>query len=160
MTQPDAAAPQHASAVRLPTGGVLLRGPSGSGKSRLALQLIDAHQGQLVADDRVVLHAHDGQLHAKPATELKGLIEVRGLGLVRMAHRASTAIDLVVDLVPAADQPRLPEPAYYTAGALTLPLLRLAGDDPRTAATIAVALATLGRTGFAEDGIYTWPEDA
>ena len=110
------AATVHASAVLVGPRAVLIRGPSGSGKSRLALDLIDlVRTGAfaftcLVADDRVLLEARHGRLVARPPAALAGLIEVRGLGLMRLAHEASAVVGLVVDLA-ADDAARLPEPA-------------------------------------------------
>src|SRR5205807_2350175 len=79
----------HASAVRVGNRGVLIRGPSGSGKSRLAFDLITSgRSGQiapaiLVGDDRVHLDTGAGQLRVRTAPELAGLIEIRGLGIRR-----------------------------------------------------------------------------
>ena len=80
----------HASAVLAGAKAILIRGPSGAGKSRLVLDLIlAAAQGalpfaQLVADDRVYVEAHNGQLLLRPAKELAGLIEIHGLGIRRL----------------------------------------------------------------------------
>jgi serine kinase of HPr protein (carbohydrate metabolism regulator) len=106
----------HASAVLVGARAVLIRGPSASGKSRLALELIDAARGgslcfaRLVADDRVHLDAAGGRLLARPAEALAGLIEVRGVGLLRVPHEPCVVVGLVVDLA-AADAERLPEAA-------------------------------------------------
>jgi len=102
----------HATAVLLDGKGVLIRGPSGSGKSLLALYLLDvfgarSKDATLVSDDRVDIEL-DGTkvlLHA-PAT-IAGLIELRGHGIVRRPHRTGVVLDLVVDLVPALE--RMPE---------------------------------------------------
>jgi serine kinase of HPr protein (carbohydrate metabolism regulator) len=113
MTQSGASV--HASAVRVGTGAVLIRGPSGAGKSRLALDLILAGRtGQiaravLVGDDRVHLTASEGRLMVRPALELAGLIEIRGLGIRRCDFIDEAVVDLVVDLA-AADAERLPPP--------------------------------------------------
>jgi serine kinase of HPr protein (carbohydrate metabolism regulator) len=94
---------------------VLVRGPSGSGKSRLAFDLILAGRaGQiaaamLVGDDRVHLEATQGQLMVRPARELAGLIEIRGLGIRRCDFAEPAPVGLVVDL-SAADAERLPAP--------------------------------------------------
>lgn len=64
---------------------------------------------RLVADDRVLLEAAHGRLLARPPATLAGLIEVRGLGLMRLAHEASAVVGSVVDLA-ATDAQRLPEP--------------------------------------------------
>ena len=106
----------HASAVLVGDRAVLIRGPSGAGKSRLLLELIWAGQtgpldaAMLVGDDRVHLEVRDGRLWVRPAPELAGLIEVRGLGIRRIDHAARAIVGLVVDL-DAPDAARLPEPA-------------------------------------------------
>jgi HPr kinase/phosphorylase len=105
----------HASAVRVGTHAVLIRGPSGSGKSRLAFDLLLAGRaGQtapaiLVGDDRIHLQLRGSELIASPAPALAGLIEIRGLGLRRCPFVAEAAVGLVVDL-DAADAERLPPP--------------------------------------------------
>ena len=105
----------HASAVLIGSHAVLIRGPAGAGKSRLALDLILAGRaGQvppaiLVGDDRVHLDTVAGQLWVRPAPELAGLIEVRGLGIRRCAFTGEAVVGLVVDLA-AADAERLPPP--------------------------------------------------
>ena len=103
----------HASAVLVGTRAVLIRGPSGAGKSRLAFDLILAgRSGQLapavlVGDDRVYLDTADEQLWVRPAPELAGLIEIRGLGIRRCDFADEAVVGLVVDL-GADDAERLP----------------------------------------------------
>ncbi|XIA66058.1 HPr kinase/phosphorylase [Bradyrhizobium sp. TZ2] len=105
----------HASAVLVGDRAVLIRGPSGAGKSRLAFDLILAgRSGQLptavlVGDDRVHLDTVAGQLWVRPARELAGLIEVRGLGIRRCDFANEAIVGLVVDLA-AGDAERLPPP--------------------------------------------------
>ena len=103
----------HASAVLVGPKAVLIRGPSGSGKSRLAWDLIEAGAigalpiARLIADDRAYVAAYGGRLLVRPPNELAGQIEVRGLGLRRLPHEAVAAVGLVVDLA-AADAGRMP----------------------------------------------------
>jgi HPr kinase/phosphorylase len=110
-----ASASVHASAVLVDGRAVLIRGPSGAGKSRLAFDLILAgRSGQiptavLVGDDRVHLDTVGGQLVVRPARELMGLIEIRGLGIRRCDFAEEAIVGLVVDL-SAADAERLPSP--------------------------------------------------
>jgi serine kinase of HPr protein (carbohydrate metabolism regulator) len=110
----------HASAVLVGDRAVLIRGPSGSGKSRLAFDLILAgRSGQippavLVGDDRVHLEAVQGRLVVRPARELAGLIEIRGLGIRRCDFAEQAVVGLVVDL-SAADAERLHAPDALVA---------------------------------------------
>jgi HPr kinase/phosphorylase len=109
----SASATVHASAVKVGDRAVLIRGPSGSGKSRLAFDLILAgRSGQLppavlVGDDRVHLATDGEKLLVRPARELAGLIEIRGLGIRRCEYVAEATVGLVVDLA-SADGERLP----------------------------------------------------
>jgi HPr kinase/phosphorylase len=106
----------HASAVLVGDHAVLIRGPSGSGKSRLAFELILAGRAgqiapaRLVGDDRVHVWPHDGELQVRPAPALAGLIEVRGLGIRRCDYVDEARVGLVVDL-DADDAERLPPPS-------------------------------------------------
>jgi len=105
----------HASAVLVGNRAVLIRGPSGAGKSRLAFELVLAGRtGQippaiLVGDDRVRLDTSGGNLVVRPARELAGLIEVRGLGIFSCDFAPQAIVGLVVDLA-APDAERLPPP--------------------------------------------------
>jgi len=123
----------HASAVLVGAKAVLIRGPAGSGKSRLTWDLLQAAaQGalpfaRLVADDRVHHEVHAGRLLVRPAPQLAGLIEIHGLGIRKMAFEPVAAVGLVVDLA-APDGARLPGPQAETAviSGITLPRLAVA----------------------------------
>ena len=128
----------HASAVLVGARAVLIRGPSGAGKSRLAYAVIDAARtgliafARLVGDDRVHIEVAHGRLLVRPAETLKGLIEVRGLGIRRLPYEPVAAVGLVVDL-GAGDAERLPAPESAVAElqGIVLPRLVVApGVDP------------------------------
>lgn len=104
----------HASAVVVGDIAVLIRGPSGSGKSRLTFDLILAGRAgqippsRLVGDDRVLVEVLDDSLTVRPAPELAGLIEIRGLGIRQIDHAPDARVGLVIDLA-ASDAARLPQ---------------------------------------------------
>lgn len=127
----------HASCVAYGDKAVLIRGPSGSGKSELVLRLIDAEgfglgqspqRATLVADDQVMLTLNNNTICAKPAPALAGLLEIRGLGIVSLDYVQDIVLSLVVDLVSAAEISRLPEREELTTMILGVELPRLALD--------------------------------
>jgi HPr kinase/phosphorylase len=128
---------------------VLLRGPSGAGKSDLALRLIDAG-GELVADDYTDIAVggatHGGGLVAMAPTPIRGMLEVRGLGIMRIRACPSAALVAVVDLVPAAEIDRMPEPEKVQILDVSLPCFRLFAFEASAAAKVrlVVRLATEG----------------
>ena len=91
----------HASCVAIGSAGVLLLGPSGAGKSDMALRLID-DGATLVADDRTILFIDKGAWWAKPPTTIRGLIEIRGVGIVKMPVRARVKIRSASDHNPGS----------------------------------------------------------
>ena len=110
--------------------GVLLRGPSGVGKSDLALRLI-ADGWWLVADDRVLVWTDGGQLFGRAPPTLAGLIELRGQG-VRSENRSRdwTGIHLCIDCQPPGlELERVPEPQAPTVLGQPMPLARVAACD-------------------------------
>ena len=123
----------HASAVLTGERAVLIRGPAGSGKSSLAFALLQAAQAgllpfaRLIADDRVQLEAAHGRLLARPHAALAGLLEVRGLGIRRLAYEPVAVVGLVVDLAaPDADPLPSPESRQAEVAGIALPRLAVA----------------------------------
>lgn len=118
----------HASCAAREGAGVLLLGPPGAGKSDLLLRLLD-HGYALVADDRVELT--DGVARAPAA--LAGLIEVRGLGILRLPYCIEARLALCVELAPSE---RLPAPEHRHG----VPLIRIDPAQPSAAARVSAAL--------------------
>ncbi|MEA1677679.1 HPr kinase/phosphatase C-terminal domain-containing protein [Nitrospirillum sp. BR 11163] len=134
----------HATCVSVGGAGVLLRGPSGSGKSDLALRLVDAG-ALLVADDQVDLAADPTRtlLTASAPERLAGLVEVRGLGILPVPAVPSALVRLAVDLVGRDAVPRLPEPATVTLAGVILPRVALWPFAASAPAALRLALAAL-----------------
>ncbi|MBT5432825.1 MAG: HPr kinase/phosphatase C-terminal domain-containing protein [Alphaproteobacteria bacterium] len=130
----------HGTCVDLDGAGVLFRGPSGSGKSDLALRLIDGYDARLVADDQVELTCRGDDLIASPPSALAGMLEVRGFGLVRQPHLESAAVVMVIDLCPRDAIKRLPNTQNTTIEGKALPCLCLCPQDASACAKVRLAL--------------------
>lgn len=119
----------HASTVAFgPRAGVLILGPSGSGKSRLALALIEAG-AELVADDQTLITPLDGALYARAPRTIAGRLEVRGLGLIRLLPRRLARVALIIDL-GAPPPARLPMPQRSVIVGIALPCLATGPGGP------------------------------
>jgi HPr kinase/phosphorylase len=117
---------------------VLILGPSGSGKSALALQLV-AFGARLVSDDRTCLSVRDDHLIAQAPETIKGQIEARFIGILAAPVAGPTPVHLVVDL-EQSETHRLPEPKSTTILGCTLPLIHKA-DAPHFAAALFLYLS-------------------
>jgi HPr kinase/phosphorylase len=133
----------HGTCVAVDGHGVLLRGQPGAGKSDLALRLI-GDGAVLVADDQVSVEAAGDILWSSAPPAIRGLLEVRGVGLVRTDTAGRTPVRLIVDLVPRELVPRLPETAYENLEGIELPVYRLHAFDGSTPAKIALLVRALG----------------
>jgi hypothetical protein len=155
----------HATCIRLgkagaafgapPGAGILLLGPSGSGKSDLALRLMAAG-AELVADDRTDLYLSRGVLYARAPARIAGLLEVRGVGIVTLPYARQVAVALVAQLGKAV--PRLPSHRRFRVpAALRLPLdasppvISLRPFEASAPAKLAVAAAAYAKGLYRED---------
>ncbi|WP_300515951.1 serine kinase [Aliiroseovarius sp.] len=111
----------HATTVAINGKGVLILGPSGSGKSGLALQLL-ALGAVLVADDRSRVICTDGRLIAHAPPRMAGVIEARNVGLIRVPHVKTAPLHLAVDMT-REEPDRLPHPKSLTISGMALDLL-------------------------------------
>lgn len=134
----------HATSVEIGGHAVLIRGPSGSGKSDLALRLIDGG-ATLVADDQSAVSHDGGRLFVSAPEAIAGLLEVRGLGIVRLSHRGRAPLALVVDLVAAKDVERLPEPSAAQLMGVMVPRVALAPFEASAPAKVRLAMLSATR---------------
>jgi hypothetical protein len=135
------AVPHQASCVAIRGRGVLIEGETGSGKSSLALALID-RGATLVGDDGVLLEAREGRLWAAPPPAIAGLLEIRNVGLATFP--ASPApLALVLRLDPGAPR-HIEAPERTALAGLDLPMVRLWPGSPVLALRAEWALALHG----------------
>jgi HPr kinase/phosphorylase len=142
----------HATCVEMAGTGVLLRGAPGSGKSDLALRLIDGG-ARLVADDRVDLRVADGGLRASAPPALAGRIEVRGIGILCLPAVAEARVGLVCDLVAPETVERLPPAETADLMGIAVPRLAMAPFEASAAAKLRVAIRSLARGMMAVDHV-------
>ncbi|MGB6536654.1 MAG: HPr kinase/phosphatase C-terminal domain-containing protein, partial [Xanthobacteraceae bacterium] len=131
---------------------VLIRGGSGAGKSRLAFELLEAGRAgalpfaRLVGDDRVQLESAGGRLVVRPAAPLAGLIELRGVGIMRLPCEPAAVVGLVVDLGAAGE--RLPDEQQQSTELHGIRLPRLAVAAGQAALPAILALLTFCSESF------------
>jgi HPr kinase/phosphorylase len=132
----------HGTAIALGEEGVLLRGPSGSGKSDLALRLIEGG-AHLIADDQTELREIGGRVRLSAPASIAGQMEVRGIGIIRVPQQASAPLHLVVDLVPPEAIERMPDPLFCRFFSYDIPRLLLAPFEASAAAKLRAALQAI-----------------
>ena len=140
--RPKVEANVHATCVAIGARGVLLLGKSGAGKSDVALQLLD-RGARLVADDRTILSARKGVLQARAPASIAGLLEIRGVGIVKLPRRARVKIVLAVRL--DREGARLPPPQFYRMLGVAVPQILLDARLASTPARIRAGLAAHAR---------------
>jgi HPr kinase/phosphorylase len=128
----------HATAIAIAGAAILLRGPPGAGKSDLALRLIDGG-ARLVADDQAELRRTGRLILVRAPAAIAGLIEVRGIGILRVDAAEEAPLALLVDLVPSLEVERLPESRFEEVLGLPIPLIALAAFESSAAAKLRLA---------------------
>jgi serine kinase of HPr protein (carbohydrate metabolism regulator) len=131
----------HASCVAIGGHAVLIVGPSGAGKSDLALRLID-RGAVLVSDDQVELARDGARLLASAPATIAGKMEVRGIGIVAMAHSCPMPVALIIDL--AAPPERMPDPRVRELCGVEVPVFALAGFEASSVVKVELMVRDYG----------------
>jgi HPr kinase/phosphorylase len=114
----------HATALAIGAKAVVIFGQSGAGKSHLAYELLKSHpHTRLIGDDRVYLEAHHGRLIVRPVEKLQGLLELRGVGLLRFSFEPQAQVSHIFELVKETQ--RLSEAQTIKIEGITLPSVKL-----------------------------------
>ncbi len=144
----------HGTAIAVAGRAALIRGPTGSGKSDLALRCLAVAAGpltpeaaRLVADDQVLADLAGGRVMLSAPATIRGLIEVRGLGILAVPACDAAGLALVVDLVAAGGVERLPEPGQLqTVCGVAVPCMKLAPFEMSAPLKLLLALGDSGQT--------------
>ena len=123
----------HGNCLWVNETGVLILGDAASGKTELALTMINSGRGTLVADDQVIIEREHKILMVRPPEGLQGLMQIHGIGIVNFDNIAPVPLHLIIELVPHTDVPLIPEKSEKEIQGLSLPLLKLAGHDASSA---------------------------
>lgn len=132
----------HASCVCIKNKGILILGSSGSGKSDLCLRLIAEFGAMLVADDRVELQVSGNCVKAKAPQNLKNLLEVRGIGIIKLKAKRTTKISAVFELTTSKTE-RMPDDMTYNLCGIQKPLYKINPFEPSAPAKVLAALRLL-----------------
>lgn len=132
----------HCSTVSIAGRAVMIEGRSGSGKSDLALRLID-RGAKLVSDDYTVARRRGQLLLASPPQTIAGKIEVRGLGVIEMEHLADQAVALMVRLFDDVDRMPLDPDVRVIAG-ISVPVMKIAPMESSAPIKVELAMQKYG----------------
>ena len=142
----------HSTLVIVKDKGVLLQGKSGSGKSDLALRLIERYGAELVSDDVVRIIKKNGRVYGSAPQNIAGLLEVRGIGIISYPYQESSAIELAVNLKDNADNiERLPSVCKEVIFGLEIPQIDLYAKEDSAPEKILAALKMLDIRSQIED---------
>jgi HPr kinase/phosphorylase len=134
----------YATAVTYCGFGILIRGPSGSGKSDLALRLIDDGAG-LIADDQVVIKAVQQELYLSPPDSLSGLIEVRGVGVIKIEYVRDIRLCLIIELDPSNEIQRIPVIKEELIKNIPVPVINMYAFESSVLAKLKIILGYLDK---------------
>lgn len=137
---------QHGTVIDVAGKGVLLVGPSGSGKSDLALRLMD-RGASFITDDQAMLEKRRRGVFASAPPSIRGYMEVRGLGLVSLPVAGGAYVRLVVELVAPEEVPRLPQSYDTELLGEKIPTLMLNAFELSTPLKIELAVGDVRRIG-------------
>ncbi len=119
----------HSTCIEIKGKAVLIAGKPGMGKTSLALQLID-RGAILVADDQTFISLESGILTTSPPLLLKGMMEVRGVGICTFPYQEKSPLALYVEICDDGISERLPEPMFTAYYGVQIPSLKLIKNDP------------------------------
>lgn len=138
---------QHGGLIAIDGAGILILGPARSGKSALGLCLLrlarrEGHDATLVADDQVLLSAQAGRLIGRAPDSLAGLMEISGVGILRMPHAPDAPVVLAVSL--SDDPPRMPDAPALTLHGVSVRQLHLPARQASLSAEVVLTILTAG----------------
>ena len=142
---------RHATAIVIGATGILITGPSGAGKTTLALALVEAARrahlfAAFVADDQALLSNAHGRLLAAAPEAIAGLVEIRGSGIAPVSNITAAVMDFALLLVAPEQGERIPEPGevFEALPGLSVPLARLLWPSPEPFARLCALCPGLG----------------
>jgi serine kinase of HPr protein (carbohydrate metabolism regulator) len=132
----------HASTVALDGRAILITGPSGSGKSDLALRMLD-RGFSLVSDDQTIVKKDGNRLVASAPPTIAGKLEIRGIGIVEMERSENVPVALIVELT--SDIQRMPDDSRERPIlGVKLPLITIDAMTASAPSKVAIALDRMG----------------
>jgi HPr kinase/phosphorylase len=139
------ALPFHATLVEYHKQGIMIKGPSGAGKSDVALRLIE-RGAILVADDQLLISLQDKRLIGYAPERLKGLLEVRGIGIINLPCHPYFSIDFLIELVTGPTYERFPSSEVFRIYKKTIPKYYLWAFEASILEKIKILALTQGKT--------------
>ena len=132
----------HCSTVAIGGRAVMIEGRSGSGKSDLALRLID-RGASLVSDDYTIARRQNGALLASPPPNIAGKIEVRGIGIIDMDHLSDVPVALIISLFDVVNRMQA-DPEKRVVAGVSIPVVKIAAMENSAPIKVELAMQTFG----------------
>ena len=134
----------HSTSVVIDDNGVLILGDSGSGKSDLALRLIDSG-ATLISDDISICRKNSNNIYLYCPPEIKGLLEVREIGIITVPFVERIKLRLVVNL-KSINNERFPKDSCFRILGIKIPIINIEGKNSSAVAKIKVKLNEIRET--------------
>lgn len=120
--------------------GIIILGKSSMGKSDLTYRLIENHGANLVSDDHIIIEKEENNLIAKTVENIKGLIEIRNIGIIKISHIEKTKIKLIIELEKQENLERMPEDEFLEIDGIKIKKIKLDAFEQSTELKIITAL--------------------
>jgi HPr kinase/phosphorylase len=130
----------YGNCIDINGNGIIILGKSGTGKSDITYRLICNHGAKLVSDDHIIIEKNENELVAKTVENIKGLIEIRNIGIIKTDYLEKTNIKLIIELEEKENLERMPENEFLEINNIKIKKIKLNAFEQSSELKIITAL--------------------